>query len=710
MSIYLLLLKMAESMPALNQDGVANASSSDLKTVKTQEPEEVDPERRRATFVANLWNPLPAADKLHFNKNRFLQIFAGILITLSGGSQYAFGIFSNKIKGVAGFDQSDLTMITTVASLLNACNFPAGVLYDYAGPKPVIAASTFLSCLGFILLALIFQDIIHPTVVTVAIANGLSNMGAGFIDCSALITNLFNFPISRGEIMIIQKTMYGLGSTFLALAFDGFFSPSGNYIGYAVFVTVFIFLAGVFAVFAFRLPTYKRTIREMKYIATLSPEDQARSAELEAHSFEMHQNPRLLDRRRLNYAVTCLLGTLVFFSSFSIAKTYYHFESNTLTGLTIAACLCIMTFVPLVAPIEFPQFFDYAFLPDIHAPEESVDSDLERENKNAASVNGRAISESSPLIGQEVDNRSECNDGNDARAADGRASAFLAGPPLAIEGGAPIPVPEAADPNVIPALRTGFLQNLKGPVIWCFWFSNFAMGGTTTVIINNVPQIYSALNGGMDDTVNTSLNVALYGIGSSIGRVIVGFMEIYLHRLNALKRAKQLDYIARKEQGLLDPNEPEVDLTPVYHNFTSTIVFFFPFGPLVMALMCFLISIVPASMLFIPVCVSGIAIGCYLCVVALATREIFSVDIAKHYNFFASSGIASSILLNRMLFGMSYDHQTDLHPATDSSGGRSCDGHECVRMPLLVLAGLSLLVVGSTGYITWFWYRLRKTF
>jgi len=674
----------------------------------------------RQSFVATMWNPMNDDDKLRFNQRRLIQLCVGIFLGVTSGSAYAFGVFSNRIKASAGFSQSDMTTITTVGSLMNGFTFPAGVLYDYAGPQYVLGVSTFVSCSGFILLALIFQNIVEPTVYSVAIANGLTNWGSGFNDCGSMMTNLFNLPINRGEVLVIQKTFFGLGSTYLSLAFDGFFGASDNYLGYCIFVCIFVFVSGCIGTAITRLPKYKRTTLDLKRIAKLDPIHQELERQQEETSFELFHNPRLVDRRRLNAGVTCLFFTLIFFSTFSIVKAYVEIPTSVVTGLTVLACVCLVSFFVMVLPCELPAFFDYEFLPDLHPPEELVDKPKPHHNKPPESSRDRDDTHSNatreyavtaPILENHDDNVNGSGLGHeDGRHEEGRASSFLPQRASVAGNSAPIALPEGVDVTVIPSVKTGFSKNILQPIIWCFWLSGFAMFGSNTVLVQNLTQVFTAANDGVYDKSLNSLIVALTGVGSAVGRLTIGFLETYNHRRNALLREEQLVYKAKLDAGLIKPDEKgttAVDMSPLYHRWNSSILTVFPICPATMLACAVLLTFCPVGSFAVIYFVSGVAMGMFLACFALGIREIFSCDVAKHYNFVGTAGMLSSVLLNRFMFGMWYDKETEDSKAAD---GVSCKGTACFSGSFLVLAGLCGMAMCSCAFIVFRWWQIRKTF
>ena len=661
----------------------------------------------RRSFAATLWNPMSDEERRLFNRRRFIQLVFGIFMGVTIGVQYAFGVFSNNLKVRAGFRQSDMTTITTVANCLFAFTFPAGVLFDYAGPTPVLLLSMTFGVTGFILLAMIFAGVIEPTVATVAIANGLPNWHAGFLESGTLLPSLFMFPTNKGEVVILQKTFFGLGSTFFSLSFDGFFSANEDYQGYCLYTAAIILVAVSAGALVTRLPAYKRTQRELNAIAKMSPIDAERAKMMEEQSFEMHHNPRLSDRRRLNFGVTVLLTTVVFFASLSFIKAFITIPSNAIMMLTFVAVGCIAAFSIMLVPRPFPAFFDYEFLPDIHPPEELMDRPDASKAVNGHSKNDPLLKDivtdgtgstlnderahsldtrraGGSAIGQNEERSNSTIGGDDSGAgrynhgspsiggygrsfggdevADGRASQFMA-KRQSIAGGSMIAIPKAVSPMAIPSITTKFTESIRSPFLWCFWFTAFAIMGTNFVFVNNITQIYVALNNGEFVKSSNSLNVALIGIGSAIGRISAGFAETYLHRVNAIHRDKQLEYLAKQEMGALTADDVAPDMTPVYHRWNASVVMAIPLSPLVVGLMCLAVLFVPPAALGVVLIVFAAFVGLFLGLLALCIREIFSVDVAKHLNFVLSAGMFATVLLNRLMFGGWYDEEFDRQTA-----------------------------------------------
>lgn len=698
----------------------------------------------RGSIAANYWGTLNDENKQRFNQRRNLQLAVGILMGVTAGSQYAFGIFSHQLKVSANFSQSDLTTVTTVGTVMLTLNFPAGVLFDYAGPQYVIFSATVLSALGFAIFALIFRGLIDSSVANVAVANGLTNFGVGFLDSSAVMTNLFNFPISRGEVLIIQKTFFGLGSTFLSLSFDAFFKSSQDYVGYSIFVCLLVIVTGGLGAAFTRLPDYHTTSLQNKWIATAPAAAAQLKREMIQWSFELHHNPRLIDRRRMNFGITALFIILILFSALTLTKAFVTLERNTMLGLTLVALLFLLSFFLMCLPITFPAFFDYEWLPDLHPPEELIDkpngtepddenvdyliadnpedeeipnvsSESEKETERSSLAQPRASIEAARDDGRAVVTikvhrmyHDNTNDFEKKRNMKKPSSPTSPDSPLlnrkvtTASIHSDIALPKALDPSVIPTVNTTFVQSLKHPLIWCFWFTYFALQGTNIIIVQNISQIYTAANFGEYDDTKNSLHVALMGIGNALGRVTAGFTTIFLHRWVTMLKAHQLE--AAEMEGSTELPKPP------YHKLFASVVSFLPLSPAVYGIVCVMLIIAPPSTLFLFFFLGGLSMGFYLALIALAAREIFVNDVMKHFSFIVSGGVVASILLNRVMFGMWFDIEQNEHPHLETDGSTSCAGTVCYQSSFLVLVGINLLATFASIYIVFKWWRIRRAY
>ncbi|RNF21711.1 uncharacterized protein Tco025E_03492, partial [Trypanosoma conorhini] len=141
----------------------------------------------------------------------------------------------------------------------------------------------------------------------------------------------------------------------------------------------------------------------------------------------------------------------------------------------------------------------------------------------------------------------------------------------------------------------------------------------------NAAQIYRSKNNGGFDTRTLTLYLAIISVGSAVGRIFIGCLDMKLAAWNRAGKSQMLTTIA------------------------------LPIGPLLMVLAYLFFAVLPSGALILPFLLGAIGNGVGWGVGVIAMRMLYAEDIGKHYNFCFSSGAVSSVVLNRFMFGEMYD-------------------------------------------------------
>ncbi len=193
---------------------------------------------------------------------RFLQLAVGVLCATNVGTESLFGLLSTRMKSQFQLDQSALTTVSTVGQLSLYLTFPVGIAFDRYGPKPIILLGTLLLVLGYLGYSMILAGILPGNVGTLSLCCGISMWSAGWFDTGTTLTNLFNFPLNRGDVVMIQKTFMGLGAAFFSVVYASFFQ--GQIAAFCIFVACFALIAGGLATLFVDLPEdQRRKLREL---------------------------------------------------------------------------------------------------------------------------------------------------------------------------------------------------------------------------------------------------------------------------------------------------------------------------------------------------------------------------------------------------------------------------------------------------------------
>lgn len=270
--------------------------------------------------------------------HRFMMIAAGIGVAVCISSTYAFSITTNHLKVRYGFGQDQITTISTIGTCFGMFSFPAGFLFDFAGPRFVLFVATLMMSLGFLILALALDDHIEGSVIIFSVVNILVFWASGWMDVGSLMTCILNFPRDRGSIITLQKTFMGLGSSVLATYYVAFFE--GNLVAYGYFMAVMILCYGLFGVWRLHLPLYYLTYLEKR---GMTAEEQCSRKALITEYEKSHACPQTF---RIGYV---LIGvTIVYLTAYNVTVAYVA-----LSHTAKVTCAC-GSFVLLVSFFALP--------------------------------------------------------------------------------------------------------------------------------------------------------------------------------------------------------------------------------------------------------------------------------------------------------------------------------------------------------------------
>jgi MFS family permease len=574
-------------------------------------------------------------------RRSYFQLVAGIWVAISLGTNYSFGIVSNHLKETYNFGQEEVTTISTVGFMLGFFSFPGGALYDYAGPRPVLIIGGLMMSFGFLFLGLTLLGALPHTVAMLAFENTLISMGSSWLDVGCLMTNLFVFPLNRGDIIALQKTFMGLGSTIFALMFEGFFET--NYFGYCLFASISIASACFFGAWIIEFPSY-----------ILSKRDRARMSELEIERAEATQDTiykaKPIDPWRVTTGMVLLWSSVIFLATVSLVVAFVKPSETSRNIIACGAIVVIFIFLLIAIPKENP-FPCCKGTPSEHKP--STPTSLVKVDGTLEETSGAP--EMVEMISAKVlgDNQNGETTPLSAKSESGRGSYF---------GDS-----EAVHAHVMKMKKSQFQGTIwnnliREPIVWVLWWTAFSVWGASLVIIVNSAQIYRSLNDNVFETDTNALYVALMGIGSALGRMFTGFLEQKF-----------------RVRGI-----------------SITVVCALPAVLLVLALPSFLF--LPASWLAIPFTLSSFAFGFSCAVNVLIISGLFAQDQGKHYHFTFFSAMVALLALNRFLFGNTYQAESvkqNLYP--------HCNGVPCVLISFSVLTGLCVtgVISGIGTHFLW---------
>ncbi|KAK7200074.1 Nodulin-like [Novymonas esmeraldas] len=623
---------------------------------------------------------------------RARMLMTGVYVGLAISSTYGFSIFTEHLRNKYGFNQVDITTISTVGNCCGYLVFFAGILFDFAGPKVLFPVAGSFGFIGYLLFGLAFNDVIKSSSTTVALVqfsifNAILYFGCPAMDVATLMPLMVNYPLERGYMVIIQKTFSGLGTSVLMAYFNGWFrdmtaKDNSNYAGYAYFMGSQILFCSLLGCYFVDLAPYTPCqYRKNRLTAEAAAERQATLAVYGAQH---------APKRRLYIGCALVGANLVFLAVSSIVTGYVPTNKSGYVAISVVAVVLLALFSLMALPLQFLGRYPVIAKRHPHFPslgysyETAEESEAEAQTRRAElmdvdAAEGKSSGATQPAQREPTatataaaerrcggDTTSSAIEADVDALVDKGVEATMTAQEPSAEDEAQAAATPAPQTNVSgdPQYRQSFWRNLLTVDLWLFWLSFFGMWGTGTVMQMNAAQIYRSKNLGVYDQSRLALYVALIGVGSAIGRIISGVLDMWLLRRKA-HAAKEI--------------------------LTTT---FFPIGAALLFLSYLFFAVIPVQGLILPFLLGSIGTGMGWGLGALSVRIVYANDIGKHYNFMFSSGFVSTIVLNRFMFGGMFDNEASrLHTAP------SCNQPSCVRNQMFILMAVNALSCAAAVFV-----------
>ena len=432
----------------------------------------------------------------------FVSLCVAIGVAVANGAIFCFALMVPALRkpidegGKFGFSITEVNMVSTIGVITGYCSLPTGQLYDRKGPRITLAVGTCVATLGYFLIFLIFAGAIPPSVVSVTICYGISQIAATFFETGSVLTMLEAFNMHQGRVVMIQKTFMGLGSSVLAMVYSAFFA-TGDLKWFFLFLCLLSCVAGATGAWLIRLP---------KDDVNLHLSGLNREGPVPASRYDT----------AFRIGLVVLTLNVVFLFTTDIVGVTTKIASGTQSILGIVAILLCLAFVLMLPglpsqrtsmePDEFASPKDYLeSRPSEGATLASVNT-AEPANKDAtATAGGHDANANAPMV----------------------ASAPAAGAP-----GEVARLGMTVKPGFYVAQNVhGLVKNVRLFDMWLVWYTCLCTWGAMAMVNTNTDEIYAALAGpGNYSKERSSVYVSIFGIASALGRIVVGAVH---PRMNA---------------------------------------------------------------------------------------------------------------------------------------------------------------------------------
>ena len=153
-------------------------------------------------------------------KSRWLVLVAGLWIESIAGAAYTFGVYSQSLKLVLGYDQKRLDKLALFKAIGGNVGVPAGLLYEVAPPWIVVLGGAAECAFGYSMLWLTVTGRISPPpfwqmCIFICLASNCNT----FFSTACVVTNVQIFPNKRGVVIGLLKGFLGLSGAVLTLVF-----------------------------------------------------------------------------------------------------------------------------------------------------------------------------------------------------------------------------------------------------------------------------------------------------------------------------------------------------------------------------------------------------------------------------------------------------------------------------------------------------------
>ncbi|BAT76257.1 hypothetical protein LR48_Vigan01g250800 [Vigna angularis] len=157
---------------------------------------------------------------------------AAVWVQICSGNGYTFPLYSHSLKSVLGFNQSQITLLGVANDIGENLGILPGLACNKFPPWLILLIGGLLSFLGFGVLWLAISktfDCVPFIVLWLALA--VATNSCAWLSTAILVTNMRNFPVSRGTVAGVLKGYSGLSAAvFTEIYSVGFHNSSPNFL------------------------------------------------------------------------------------------------------------------------------------------------------------------------------------------------------------------------------------------------------------------------------------------------------------------------------------------------------------------------------------------------------------------------------------------------------------------------------------------------
>ncbi|KAK7388572.1 hypothetical protein VNO78_23393 [Psophocarpus tetragonolobus] len=154
---------------------------------------------------------------------------AAVWVQIASGNGYTFPLYSHSLKSILGFNQSQITLLGVANDIGENVGLLPGLACNKFPPWLILFIGALFSFLGFGLLCLaITKTLVSLPFILLWFGLAVATNSCAWLSTAVLVTNMRNFPVSRGTVAGILKGYAGLSAAVFTQIYSAVFHNSSS--------------------------------------------------------------------------------------------------------------------------------------------------------------------------------------------------------------------------------------------------------------------------------------------------------------------------------------------------------------------------------------------------------------------------------------------------------------------------------------------------
>ncbi|XP_058111431.1 protein NUCLEAR FUSION DEFECTIVE 4 [Magnolia sinica] len=146
---------------------------------------------------------------------------AAVWVQIASGNGYNFPLYSHSLKSVLGYNQQQLTMLGVANDIGENIGILPGIVCNKFPPWVMLSIGTVACFVGYGVLWLSVSQTLSLPYWVLWIALVIATNSSAWLGTGVLVTNMKNFPLSRGTVAGILKGYVGLSAAVFTEIYAG---------------------------------------------------------------------------------------------------------------------------------------------------------------------------------------------------------------------------------------------------------------------------------------------------------------------------------------------------------------------------------------------------------------------------------------------------------------------------------------------------------